>query len=55
MNKFNFILQEDETIDILKRQGFFLIKELENGKFRAQYGKTTYYNLYVENNIVKQA
>jgi hypothetical protein len=45
----------EHSIKVLKSQGFFFIKELKNGMFRAQYDKIVYYNLYVDDNTVRQA
>jgi RimJ/RimL family protein N-acetyltransferase len=45
----------ERSIKVLKSQGFFFIKELDNGMYRAQYDKTVYYNLYVDGNSVRQA
>jgi hypothetical protein len=41
-------------INVLKSQGFFCIKQLKDGTYKAQYDKTTYYGLYVVENVVKQ-
>lgn len=44
----------DPSIEVLKKQGFFFIKKLKNGTYKAQHNKTVYYNLYVEGETVKQ-
>lgn len=42
---------EKMDIEILKRQGFFLIRKLGDGTYIAQHRNTTYYGLYV---VVRQ-
>lgn len=40
--------------DFLKRQGFYLLKKMNDGTFIGEYNKTTYYGLYVDNGVVRQ-
>jgi len=44
--------EKQKSIEVLRKQGFFFIREL-GGQFVAQHGITTYYNLYVVGNVVK--
>jgi hypothetical protein len=43
-----------DDIIVLKNQGFFFIKKLADGTYKAQYNNTTYYGLYIIGNVVKQ-